>query len=237
MAIHQLRSGASSAKNVDETGVKSPFRVILRYKLLALFCLLALLAMGLNVGLIVDLNGEIGRIQELLGSNAGDTSGGNLLREIESLKAHKMRMIVLLGALVICFGTIIYLFYKRIAAPLQKLTGAARRISRGDLSASALVHSKDDFTEVAQVINDMAANFQEVLLLLGTTVGHSQVVLENMELRLGQEHTADNLDELRNHIRIMKKDLELLSGVVREFEFYQTRFDGRKVVPTISLTD
>jgi methyl-accepting chemotaxis protein len=222
---------------MDEAGAKSLFCVISRYKLLTLFCLLAVFAMGLNVWLIVDLNGEIGKIQELLGSNPGDASGGNLLREIESLKAHKMRMILLLGALVICFGTIIYLFYKRIAAPLHALTGAARRISRGDLSASALVHSKDDFTEVAQVINDMAANFQEVLLLLGTTVGHSQIVLEKMELRLDQEHTANNLDDLRNEILIMKKDLELLSGVVREFEFYQTRFDGHKVVPTIPLAD
>jgi methyl-accepting chemotaxis protein len=222
---------------MDEAGTKSLFCVISRHKLLALFCLLAVLAMGLNVGLIVDLNGEIGNIQELLGSNPGDASGGNLLREIESLKAHKVRMILLLGALVICFGTIIYLFYKRIAAPLQALTGVARRISLGDLSASAPVHSKDDFTEVAQVINDMAANFQEVLLLLGTTVGHSQIVLDKMELRLDQEHTANNLDDLRNEILIMKKDLELLSGVVREFEFYQTRFDGHKVVPTIPLAD
>ena len=47
-----------------------------------------------------------------------------------------------------------------------------------------------------------------------------------MEMRQG---ATENLQE---QLQAIKQDLELLSSVMREFEFYHTRFDGRKVVPT-----
>ena len=140
-------------------------------------------------------------------------------------------MTVLLAVMVLCFGSIVYLFFRNVTVPLAGLTRATRRMSRGDLSATVQVHSENDFEEIAQTINDMAANFQEVLLLMGTTVGNLQSSVEEIE-RLIESDNAACSESLRKQVHAIKRDLELLSSVMREFEFYHTRFDGRKVVPT-----
>ena len=52
-------------------------------------------------------------------------------------------------------------------------------------------------------------------------------------IRLIQNGNATGCAEnLQEQLHAIKQDLELLSSVMREFEFYHTRFDGRKVVPT-----
>jgi nitrate/nitrite-specific signal transduction histidine kinase len=126
----------------------------------------------------------------------------------------------------------VYLYYRRVAVPLEGLTRAAKRMSRGELSATVQVHPKHDFREIAQVINDMAANFQEVLLLMGTTVGNSQSAIERIERLIQHGNATGCTENLQEQLQAIKQDLELLNSVMREFEFYHTRFDGRKVVPT-----
>ncbi|MBI5249470.1 MAG: methyl-accepting chemotaxis protein [Desulfomonile tiedjei] len=203
-----------------------------RYRLVAVFCLLALVAIGLNALFVAELHTEIEKIEVLLKTNSGGNPSGDLRKEIEFLSSQKTRMTVLLAVLIACFGSIVYLFYRRVAIPLEGLTRAARRMSRGELSATVHVHPKHDFREIAQIINDMSANFQEVLLLMGTTVGNSQSAIEQIEKLLKNGNAAGCAEDLTDQIQTIRNDLELLSSVMREFEFYHTRFDGRKVVPT-----
>jgi methyl-accepting chemotaxis protein len=203
-----------------------------RYRLVAVFCLLSFIAVGLNALFVAELHIEIGRIERLLQSNSEGNPSGALHKKIQALSVQKTRMVVLLAVLIVCFGSIVYLFYRRVAVPLENLTHAAKRMSRGELSVTVQVPSKHDFREIAQVINDMAANFQEVLLLMGTTVGNSQSAVEQIENLIQNGNATECTESMRQELQTIKKDLELLSSVMQEFEFYQTRFDGRKVVPT-----
>jgi methyl-accepting chemotaxis protein len=203
-----------------------------RYGLLAVFCFLSFVAVGLNALFVAELHIEIGRIERLLQSGSEGNPSSALHNEKESLSVQRTRMVVLLVMLIACFGSIIYLFYRRVTVPLETLTRAAKRMSRGELNVTVQVQSKYDFREIAQVINDMAANFQEVLLLMGTTVGNSKSAVEEIENLIQNGNAAEYREDLRRELQIIKKDLELLSSVMQEFEFYHTRFDGRKVVPT-----
>lgn len=196
-----------------------------RYRLVVVFSLLALISVGLNVAFIAELHTKIEKTESL---NAPETANLGLA----SLKAQKIRMIVLLAVMVVCFGSIVYLFLRNVMVPLMGLTRATRRMSRGDLSATVQVHSENDFEEIAETINDMAANFQEVLLLMGTTVGNLQSSVEEIERLIESDNAPRCSEDFRKQVQAIKRDLELLSSVMREFEFYHTRFDGRKVVPT-----
>jgi methyl-accepting chemotaxis protein len=124
---------------------------------------------------------------------------------------------------------VVYLFVKRIVVPLNLVTQIAKDLSRGNLSVSALKNPHGDVGELGAALNDLAANFQEILLLMGTTVGNSSSTVEKIERALETPNAASR-DEIREQLEDLRKDLNLLRSLVHEFEFYQTRFDGQKVV-------
>ncbi len=200
---------------------------------MAVFCLLAFVAIGLCALLVLDLSVQIDAIEgKYVASGEGANPSGLDYEKVKLFSKQRFRMGILLAVLIACFGSIVYLFYSRIAVPLEGLTRAAKRMSRGELSATVQVHPKHDLREIAQVINDMAANFQEVLLLMGTTVGNSQSAIEQIEMLIQHGNATGCTENLQEQLQAIKQDLELLNSVMREFEFYHTRFDGRKVVPT-----
>jgi methyl-accepting chemotaxis protein len=203
-----------------------------RYRLVVVFSLLAFVSVGLNVAFIAELHTRIEKTETLVSTDSGGNPTGAVNSELESLKGQNTRMTVLLAVMVVCFGSIVYLFFRNVTVPLAGLTRATRRMSRGDLGATVQVHSENDFEEIAQTINDMAANFQEVLLLMGTTVGNLQSSVEEIERLIESDNAARYSENFRKQVQAIKRDLELLSSVMREFEFYHTKFDGRKVVPT-----
>jgi len=200
--------------------------------MVVVFSLLAFVSVGLNVAFIAELHTKIQKTETLIPTDAGGTPADPVNMELASLKGQKIRMTVLLAVMVVCFGAIVYLFFRNVTVPLAGLTRATRRMSRGDLSVTVQVHSENDFEEIARTINDMAANFQEVLLLMGTTVGNLQSSVEEIERLIESNNAPRYSEDFRNQVQAIKRDLELLSSVMREFEFYHTRFDGRKVVPT-----
>lgn len=62
----------------------------------------------------------------------------------------------LIGVVIALFVTL--LLSSRILQPIEELTGAARKMQNGDLSARVRVASKDEVGELAQTFNGMAAN-------------------------------------------------------------------------------
>ncbi len=135
-----------------------------------------------------------------------------------------------------CLGSMIYLFVSRVVFPLNAIAKAAEEMAKGNLSVAAPCHHGDEVGELGHVINNLAINFQEVLLLTGTAVGNSYAVLERIQQALEQGENVDGND-LKEQVTALKRDLEMLGTVVKDFQFYQTRFDGQKVVSQRSRTD
>ena len=63
-------------------------------------------------------------------------------------------------------------------APLDEIARSGMEISNGDLSVSAPSNTVDEIGELGQVVNQIAANYQEVLLFTGTTAGNSHEAVE-----------------------------------------------------------
>ncbi|MDQ7781542.1 MAG: HAMP domain-containing protein [Desulfomonilaceae bacterium] len=198
-------------------------------RLLIFFCLLGLIAVGVNVKILLDTNAEIHRHMETGPKEAAKQTIGAAPDSVATLQAVRTRIAVLLGTIVVCFGFILYFFVKRVVLPLNRVTKITQDMSRGNLSVSALRNPHGDVGELGAALNDLAANFQEVLLLLGTTVGKSSIAVESIEKALEKDGEVSR-DEVRKHLEDLRKDLLLLRSLVQDFDFYQTHFDGQKVV-------
>lgn len=199
-------------------------------RLLIIFCVLGLIAVGVHVKFFIDVSADIQSYvtdvpAQVAGSSAAAGGTG-----ITALQTVKNQMAILLGITVVCFGAVLYLFVRRVVVPLNVLAQTAKDISKGNLSVSARKNPHNDVGELGEVLNDVAANLQEVLLLTGTTVGNSFSAVEKIQEALAAPGGATE-DELQEQLHVLRQDLELLSSLVQEFDFYQTRFDGRKVVP------
>ncbi len=198
-------------------------------RLLIIFCLLGATAVGVNVKFLVDTRAEISRHTEMGPGETAERFVGTRGGGPVTPSAAGTRLGVLLGITVICFGCVIFLFLSRVVIPFNLVTRTARDLSRGNLSVSALRNPHGDIGELGEALNDLAANFQEVLLLLGTTVGSSFSAVERIEEAL-KSKSAGSDHEIRKQLEKIEKDLVLLRSLVHEFDFYQTRFDGEKVV-------
>ncbi len=198
-------------------------------KLLIIFCLLGLIAVGANVKFLLDTSAEIREHIETGPDQQVKRTIGQPEDSVTILQASRQRIVILLGITVICFGSVVYLFFKRVVVPLNLVTQIAGELSRGNLSVSALRNPHGDLGDLGVALNDLAANFQEVLLLMGTTVGNCSSTVERIEKAL-ETRSAASLDDIREQLENIKTDLVLLRSLVQEFEFYQTRFDGQKVV-------
>jgi nitrogen fixation/metabolism regulation signal transduction histidine kinase len=121
------------------------------------------------------------------------------------------------------------LFIRKVAVPIQGVAHAASEIARGNLAVSVPSAIRHEVGDLGQFVNDMAANFQEVLLLTGTTVGNATGSLERIEDLLKSEANPEPKAQLQEHVNSVKRDVESLGSVLKSFKFYQTSFNGREV--------
>jgi methyl-accepting chemotaxis protein len=205
---------------------------VARNKILLIFCLLALAAVAVGMKFVFDISSEITKADHVRLSNPTGDQHAAIRSHAEFLSYFRNRMSLLLGVTIVCFGAMICLYVKHILRPLKLLTKITREMSSGNLSVSVQSHDRNEVGQLAEVINDLAANYQEVLLLTGTAVGKSSSAVERIERVLDHAGNSAEREELQNQLGVIKKDLEMLGAVVKGFEFYQTRFDGRKVVST-----
>ncbi|MBI4964611.1 MAG: HAMP domain-containing protein [Desulfomonile tiedjei] len=200
-------------------------------KLVAIFSLLALIAIAANAVILAEVSDEIARKNSFYATQSAVDRQSEAPRDMAALYAYRNHMIVLLGITIACFGAIIYLFVKKVAVPLNTVAYAAKEISRGNLTVTVPSRRRHEVGDLGQLVNEVAANFQEILLLTGTTVGNANCALQRLEDLLKSQSGLDCAPGLDEQIRAIKRDLETLGTVVKNFEFYETRFDGYKVTP------
>jgi methyl-accepting chemotaxis protein len=208
-------------------------RAVERNKILLVFCLLALAAVVVDTKFVFDVGGEMTKAGKVRVSNPASDPPMTAPVQAELLDYIRTRMYLVLGVTMLFLVGMIYLYVQKIHRPLKQLMRSTKEMSNGNLSDPIRPNGRDEVGELAEVINDLAANYQEVLLLTGTAVGKSSSAIERIEKVLERGDKSAGLEELQEQVGIIKRDLEMLGSVVKDFEFYQTHFDGRKVVHTV----
>jgi len=207
-------------------------RAVERNKVLLVFCLLALAAVVVDMKFVFDVSGEMTKADKVGVSNPASDPLMTVPVQVELLDYIRTRMSLMMGVTILCLVSMIYLYVHKIHRPLKQLMRATKEMSNGNLSDPIRPNGRNEIGELAEVINDLAANYQEVLLLTGTAVGKSSSAVERIEKVLDRGDKSAGQDELQEQVGVIKRDLEMLGSVVKDFEFYQTHFDGRKVVHT-----
>jgi len=199
-------------------------------RLLLIFSLLAVMALAFNIKLIVDVGSFMttkDKAYEARSTGEQSAGSGDLTNSVTDLRNG---LIVLFGILVICFASILYLFVRRVVIPLRRVIRATGEIAKGNLSMTVPACHGNEIAELSSLLNDLAVNFQEVMLLTGATVGNSSVAVEEIEKALNKQPVEPSTD-LKRQVVSLKRDMSMLHGVVKSFTFYKADFNGRNVVP------
>lgn len=188
--------------------------------LLSALCLVAqaILWVGVSRGISRGI-----QVQEAAG---GAAQSGNAPEARGIPNALGTYMVMLMALTTGCFGAILYLFAKKVVAPLRGVNEVASEIAAGNLSASVPSPLRHEMGDLGQTVNDVAANFQEVLLFTGTTVGNVRCSLEEVEKLLKSGALPNTHSRLQEHVEAAKRDLDGLGSVVQSFTFYQASFSG-----------
>jgi methyl-accepting chemotaxis protein len=93
---------------------------------------------------------------------------------------------------------------------------------------TAPVSNNNDIGELSAAVNELSANFQEVVLLTGAAAGNSFAAIEEIEKTLNEGSFKSDAD-LGQQMSAIKRDMQTLRGLVTKFKFYKACFDGLKV--------
>jgi len=228
------KPAAQDARGLSASRSRGRGRVTgrLSVRFLVLFCIAVCLLIGAIIHFIFELEMQRAGTSPLQSAQtlraAADEQIEGTRSGPKSVDTFRNRLFLLLALTVVCFGALIYLFITRLLVPLNVVYSAARNIADGDLSVNVPYRSSHDTADLGKSLNDIAANFQEVLLVTGTKVGACRSAVKTIEKVLANNSPPD--DRLKEQVRIVRQELDALESLVQSFEFYGTRFDGRKVV-------
>ncbi len=204
-------------------------------RLMVLLFLLGLVVVSISAKFFFDASEEIRSASVEAPGRPAMTAAVSAQDKVGLLETNRTRFAVVLVITVSWFALAMYLIARRIVVPANKMAVAARQMLQGNFGSTLPNDSKDDLGDVGKLLNDMSANFQEILLLTGTAVGNSLAALERLDSTVKSDSYASNA-EMQKYIEDMKRHLGTLQTMVQEFTFYQARFDGRAVFGDVADT-
>ncbi len=141
-----------------------------------------------------------------------------VFKPIDRLRSKAILMVAIIMVVVVIVLT---MFIKNITEPLQHMIRLSQQISSGDLSQTVQIDANNELAELGHVINEMASNLQEIILLSQRICANGQVYVDSA-VRLLKTPTSDGrtLDELRQSIKSIGEELSTLNEVITFFNFY-----------------
>lgn len=204
-------------------------------RLMVLLFLLGFLVVSISAKFFLDATHEMRSASVEAPRSSALTAAVSAQDKVGLLETNRTRFAIVLAITVSWFALAMYLITKRIVVPANKMAVAARQMLQGNFGSTLPNDSKGDLADVGKLLNDMSANFQEILLLTGTAVGNSLAALERLDNTV-KSNSHGSSAEMHKHIEDMKRHLGTVQTMVQEFTFYQARFDGRAVFGDVADT-
>ncbi len=149
----------------------------------------------------------------------------------KALGSFRRGLYLIMATIAISFISILALFISKFVVPLNTISNVVRTMADGDLTISAPEKLPDDMRSLGKGLNDLAANFQEVLLFTGTMCGNLKSELAALEADLSSENSTLDPEQIKAEIAGLRSEIEILSEMVEQFKYYQVEFDGSEVKP------
>ncbi len=120
-------------------------------------------------------------------------------------------------------------FYFRFCRPLVRISRASRLIASGDLSQTVPEEGPGNLKRVAGIINDMAADFQEVLVLFSDLVRSARKSARLLQLHVVQQN---DVGKDSRHATEIREDFHQMQEMIRDFKYYRVRLEDEAIVDT-----
>ncbi|MEJ2154675.1 MAG: HAMP domain-containing protein [Desulfobacteraceae bacterium] len=133
----------------------------------------------------------------------------------------RSKAILMVGIIMVVMLIVLTMFIKHITEPLQHMIGLSEKISAGDLSQTIRIDADNELAQLGHVINEMASNLQEIILLSQGLCDNGDHHIDNALQQLDLKSLdAYQLDGVRQSIHRMKLELDTLREFVACFKFY-----------------
>lgn len=158
-------------------------------------------------------------------NNSNMMATTNDIMEIFRQLQHRI-LLIFIGCLLACVLVSLFIIHT-IMNRLDDMRKVAAKMAEGHLDKTISLHRCDEIGAVGKAINDLAANFQEILLLLWNQTQNClrHLNYENEVDGTGSEITF-GLDDKIHH---MRKDLEDMQTMIRSFNFYGVGLEEGKL--------
>lgn len=146
---------------------------------------------------------------------------------------------IVCGVLLFVILCAVYMFYvlKFALSPMKELTSALTKISRGNFNAKANVKSKDEFADIGQTINLMAASItNNVHTLVELNKSYTKFVPKELFRLLGKKNVVDvniydrNLQKINILHLTINVSYQEVFGKISEDEYFDIMNDTFKVL-------
>ncbi|MFT3917594.1 MAG: HAMP domain-containing sensor histidine kinase [Anaeromyxobacteraceae bacterium] len=132
---------------------------------------------------------------------------------------HVIRLISIIGAVLFALAVGSVPLARSIAAPLERITDAARRLGEGDLSARANVRGRGEVGELGRTFDEAAARLERLVRSeqeLLANVSH-ELRTPMARIRVALELAAEgDLEKARRHLAGIGADLDELDRLVED---------------------
>ena len=140
------------------------------------------------------------------------------LAPIEKLRNKALLMI---GIIMVVMIIVLTMFIKNITEPLQHMIERSKEISKGDLSQTIRIQSNNELAELGNVINEMASNLQEIIMLSRNMCSAgNEYIRKTSSILNHRKLSRDNIDKIGKEVLYLKGEVELLSEFIDYFNFY-----------------
>lgn len=210
------------------------FRIYnLRKKLLIhLFSIiLVMVAMGIYSIYAVG-SGEIA--DEISGEIAGllpesHNSGFDARIVEDALARAQFRMAVFMAVCLLGVFGVLMLFIRNIVGPLNGIVEATKKMADGDLRETVPVQTEDEIGEIGNMINDLLANFQEILLDVWNGTTHSKRLLKEIDKSIRSRSCNCISPKLQKEIEFLQRHSEDMQAIIHTFDLYEVHLEEDKV--------
>jgi nitrate/nitrite-specific signal transduction histidine kinase len=127
---------------------------------------------------------------------------------------------VIAASVTFCVTGTLFLVVGKILKPLGGMVETAKAIAAGNLRGTVAVRSRDEIGMLGELLNDLAANFQEILLLVWNHTASSGKALQEIKELVQSQTDGVAPSGIPERLRTVQEDLHAIQKMVRTFQFY-----------------
>ncbi len=140
----------------------------------------------------------------------------------------------LAGSLTLLLCTLTYgmLFFKRnIMIPLGITSDIVQQMAEGHLDKPIRIKAGNEITEVAEGINSLAINMQEVLLYVWNHTQQNVVLLDRISEQLQDSPgSVATPSRIKDDVAQVRRENEELRDIITTFDYFEVKLEHEKMV-------